>query len=257
MKERIPYLMDDFLNEFKKKFNVEYSDLYIKRDKKAIQEIFKADHAYVKSSLYFEPKKLTLLPEGKENDETWKLDFENAKLLWESLSIPTSVALNEKMWVALENLYYLEYTLDQLNTVKDPNKIDARIIFTYNAKRSVAINSLSLLWWVVYYTIDVDNIDDPYHLTRFFFEYVPRSTKMLWLSSNVISSKKVALGILDGIKQLVNNKVIRGGRYAFTNSNKIINQVGGVIIMDMLSREDIKDIVIDNIPDMYQTELVN
>lgn len=256
MKERLPYVTDDFLAEFKNNFSTVYSGYYQNKEKEKIAEIFKKSDIIIKSRLEFEIVDLKLLPDSKKHEDTWEIDFENAITLWESLEIPTSVALSEKMWVALENIYYLDYTIDQLSTVQDANKIDQRIIFTYNAKRSAAINSLSLLWWAVYYTVDENNPDDPYHLTKFFFKYVPRSTKMLWLSSNVISSKSVALGILEGVKELVDSEVIRGGRYGFSNANKIINQIGGVTLMELLTREDIKMIVVENVPEMDKTELV-
>ncbi|WP_432276450.1 DUF6339 family protein [Enterococcus cecorum] len=46
-------------------------------------------------------------------------------------------------------------------------------------------------------------------------------------------------------------------RYAFTNSNKILNQIGGVRIIDMLSREEIKKIIIDNLPNTEHIKLQN
>ncbi len=255
MSEKLIYVTDSFLKSFKEEFKTEYSPLYQNRDKQAIVDIFGKPGVIMKSEIDFRPIELRLLPEEGENDDTWKIDFENAVSLWESLRIAPSIALNEKMWVALENTYYLDYTLDQLKTIQDSTKPDSRIIFTYNAKRSVAINSLSLLWWSVYYTVDEECESDPYHLTKFFFKYVRRSTKMLWLSSNIISSKNVALGILEGIQELVMSGKITGGRYAFTNSNKLINQFGGVRLVDILDREEIKKIVIDNLLGMAYTEL--
>ncbi|MGM0234651.1 MULTISPECIES: DUF6339 family protein [Enterococcus] len=257
MSEKLTYVTDSFLKNFKEEFGTKYSPLYQNRDKQAITDIFSDPEVIRKSEIDFHPVELRLLPEEGENDNTWKIDYENAVSLWESLRITPSIALNEKMWIALENTYFLDYTLDQLKTVQDSTKPDARIIFTYNAKRSVTINSLSLLWWSVYYTIDEECKSDPYHLTRFFFEYVRRSTKMAWLSSNVISSKNVALGILEGIQELVISGKIKGGRYAFTNSNKLINQVGGVRLLDILEREEIKRMVIDNLLGMDKTELNN
>lgn len=209
----------------------------------------------MKSEFDFTPPSLELLPKNGENEETWEIDFKNGVALWEALQIPAPIALEEKMWVALEHRYFLDYTLDQLKTVKGISNLDSRIIFTYNAKRSVAINSLSLLWWSVYYTIDEECESDPYHLTKFFFKTARQGTKMAWLSSNVISSRIVALGILEGIEDLIINGKIKGGRYAFTNANKLVNQVGATSVVDVLDRKDIKEIVVSDLDAMDKTQV--
>lgn len=120
-------------------------------------------------------------------------------------------------------------------------------MFTQGSKRSLAINNLSLLWWLAYYTIDVDNRENPYHLTDFFVEDSYRGNAMIWFSSNIISNKNISLGILDAIKELVETDQMILNRYSFANSNKILNQIGGVRILDILSRAEVKNIILGNI----------
>lgn len=67
----------------------------------------------------------------------------------------------------------------------------------------------------------------------------------------------MVFGILDALIELEQKNIIKINRYAFTNSNKILNQIGGVRIIDMLSREEIKKIIIDNLPNTEHIKLQN
>lgn len=70
----------------------------------------------------------------------------------------------------------------------------------------MAINNLSLLWWIAYYTIDPENKEDPFQLTDFFVEESYRGNAVVWFSSNIISNKNIALGVLEAIKELKEQK---------------------------------------------------
>src|SRR5699024_7384499 len=190
----------------------------------------------------FKPLKL----ESQNPDST----IENIKTIRKSLgNLNPTEAENEKLWVALENTYYLEYHLDQLNLINSKNinkSIKGRTIFTESCKLSLMMKYLSILWWIGYYTIDSDS-SDPFYYTRYFVEGSYRGHALAYMSSNIVSNKEILLGTLKAIKQLVdNNKLIRN-RYSFTNANKILNQIGGVRIIDTLSREEVKEIILDNL----------
>ena len=68
------------------------------------------------------------------------------------------------------------------------------------------------------------------------------------LSSNIISNKEIALGILEAVKVLVEEKGMVVNRYSYSEAGKILNEVGGVRILDTLTREEVKAILIKNLP---------
>ncbi|HLR66906.1 MAG TPA: DUF6339 family protein [Virgibacillus sp.] len=238
------YVTDGFLDEFKTNFEEKYLQLYKSGDVDKIKKIFQNPENILKSEKKFTFKPLKL--ESQNPDST----IENIKTIRKSLgNLNPTEAENEKLWVALENTYYLEYHLDQLNLINSKNinkSIKGRTIFTESRKRSLMMNNLGILWWIGYYTIDSDS-SDPFYYTRYFVEEPYRGHALAYMSSNIVSNKEIVLGTLQAIKQLVdNNKLIRN-RYSFTNANKILNQIGGVRIIDTLSREEVKEIILDNL----------
>lgn len=60
--------------------------------------------------------------------------------------------------------------------------------------------------------------------------------------------------ILDGIKELVELNIIKNERKYYTNINKYFNIVGGIKILDFMSREKIKNETMEYIIDSSDNE---
>ena len=112
------------------------------------------------------------------------------------------------------------------------------------------------MWWIGFYTYDKDNLADPYHLTEFFASSPYRGNALVFFSSNIHGNRNITLGILDGIKYLVDSGVIKVNRYAYSNSSKIINIIAGVNIVDLMTREEVKGIIIRELPKTDSVVLV-
>lgn len=241
------YVTDDFLDEFKTNFNDKYLPLYENNNRTEIEKLFSNPNNIIESSTLFQYKPLVL---ESENPDSAK---QNIRIIWESLShLSISEAENEKLWVALENTYYLDYHLDQLSLITGKNRkssIESRTIFTRGKKRSLVINNLSVLWWIAYYTYDEKNPNNPFFYSDYFVDGTYRGNAVGYFSSNIVSNKEITLGTLEAIKELVENNKMIENRYAYTNSNKILNQIGGVRVLDTLSRSEVKKIIINNLLD--------
>lgn len=239
------YVTDSFLANYKSEFNSKYIDLYKNEDRKALQEIFDVNDsdAIIKSTSTFLYQPLVI---EKDSNDT----LENIKRLYGSLKhISNTEAENEKLWIGLSNTYYLDYHIDELNKARDNKGLASRAHFTQGAKRALVLNNLPLLWWVGYYTYDENNEENPYEHTEFLVKNSNRSDLMIFLSSNIVSNKNIILGILDALEELEETQNLRIERYALSNSNKILNQIGGTKILDILSREEIKDLIVENLLD--------
>lgn len=249
----VKYVTDTFLEEFKLNFQSDYLDLYITNNIAEIEKVFSNPENVMSSSTVFEYAPLKFETESKNPIK------ENIRILWKSLGhISINEAESEKMWVALGNTYYLGYHLNQLSLINESQRkrsIESRTVFTRGSKRSLVINNLSLIWWIAYYTIDFENKDNPFHLTDFFVEESYRGNALSWFSSNIISNKNIALGILEAVKELKEQKGMIVNRYSYTNSNKILNQIGGVRILDTLSRSEVMQIILDNLLDTENIRL--
>lgn len=239
------YVSDVFLSKFKSDFYSEYLELYKNERKEDLKEIFNVDNSntILKSSTTFNYQ--PLISENNSEDT-----LENVKRLYESLKkISNTEAENEKLWVGLSNTYYLDYHVEQLNKASNDKGIASRSHFTQGSKRALVLNNLSLLWWLAYYTYDENNKTNPYESTEFLVENSTRGDLMIFLSSNIVSNKNIILGILDGLKVLKEKQNLRLNRYAYSNSNKLLNQIGGTKILDVLSRKEVEDSIVQNLLD--------
>src|SRR5699024_4986627 len=221
------YVTDLFLSNYKSEFNSKYLALYKNQDKQKLKEIFdvKESEVIMKSSNSFLYRPLLI----ENNNEDM---LENVKRLYGSLkNLTNTEAENEKLWVGLSNTYYLDYHIDLLNKAKDDKGLASRAHFTQGSKRSLALNNLPLLWWVGYHTYDDSNSENPYEYTEFLINNSNRGDLMIFFSSNIVSNKNIILGILEALKELNETENLKINRYAYSNSNKILNQIGGTKIL--------------------------
>lgn len=251
--KKLVYVSDDFLDEYKTNFNSNYLPLYLEGDKEKIKEIFSNPENVIESSIEFDYADLVL--ESEDPDANRK----NMRIIWESLKhLSISEASNEKMWIALENTCYLDYHLDQLKLITGSNReksIISRTIFNNGIKRSLIVNSIASLWWIAYYTINPD-AEDPFYLTNRFMKRTYRGNTIAYFSSNLVSNKNIVLGTLEAIYELIDEGKMIENRYSYSSANKLLNLTGGVVILDLLSKDEIKKIVKDNLLKMEKVKLL-
>ena len=250
---KLKYVTDVFLDDFKTNFKSKYLPLYMKGDKEKIREIFSNSENVLESSFEFECEELVL--ESVDPDASIK----NIQIIWESLrGLSITEAENEKVWVALENTYYLDYHLDQLKMITGKKKeasITSRTIFNNGNKRSLMINNISILWWIAYYTYD-ERLEDPYYYTKRFLSGSYRGNAVAYFSSNLVSNKEIVLGTLEAICEWIDENKMIENRFSYSNANKILNLVGGVVVLDFLSKEEIKNIVKENLLNSEKIKVV-
>lgn len=251
--KKLVYVSDDFLDEFDTNFKSNYLPLYLEGDKEKITEIFSDPENVIESSIDFNYTDLVL--ESKDPNANKK----NMKIIWESLKhLSISEASNEKLWIALENTCYLDYHLDQLKLITGSNReksVISRTIFNNGKKRSLIINSIASLWWIAYYTINPE-AGNPFYLTNRFMEGTYRGNAIAYFSSNLVSNKNIVLGTLEAIYELVDEGKMIENRYSYSSANKLLNLTGGVVILDLLSKDEIKKIVKENLPKMEKVKMV-
>lgn len=262
MTRYIKYVTDEFLKEFKNEFLVKYAHLYKSNDMDKLKAIFSDSNHVMETSIEYEYEPLEVEPKEYDADIVRR----NIRRVWESLKVLTPVqAEMEKIWVALAHTDYLDYQMGIFNSQitnpdnkkREESSLKSRTIFVNGAKRSLAIHNLSILWWLAYYFRDDQNIENPYHLIDFFVSTPYRGNAVALLSSNIISNKEIALGILEAVKILIEEEGMVVNRFPYSEAGKILNEVGGVRILDTLTREEVKDILIKNLPNSHKVSFVN
>ena len=131
----------------------------------------------------------------------------------------------------------------------------SRTIFNNGNKRSLMINNISILWWIAYYTYD-ERLEDPYYYTKRFLSGSYRGNAVAYFSSNLVSNKEIVLGTLEAIYELIDENKMIENRFSFSNANKILNLVGGVVVLDFLSKDEIKNIVKENLLNTEKIKLI-
>lgn len=235
----IKYCTDEFLNEFKANFD-KYIDLYRNKDKVELDKLFNEKNVK-EGNLQFEYISL----KTKKNSEN--PERENIRIVYESLKELTPVqAVQEKLWVAMYNTYYQDHLFDYIDSIKESKNFEDRlkssIVYTWGINRSKIVQNLARMWWLGYHLYDEENKQDPYELLNFYTnttDIVGKST--VFFSSNLTNNKNLTLGILEGIRELVDEGIIDNKREYYTQINKYFNLIGGVRILDFMSREEAKN----------------
>ena len=262
MARYIKYVTDEFLKEFKNEFLVKYAYLYKINEMDKLKSVFSDPNHVIETHIEYEYEPLEIEPKEYDADIVRR----NIRRVWDSLKVLTPVqAEMEKIWVALAHTDYIDYQMGIFNSqIANPNNkkreessLKSRTIFVNGAKRSLAIHNLAILWWLAYYFRDDQNIEAPYHLIDFFVSTPYRGNAVALLSSNIISNKEIALGILEAVKILIEEEGMVVNRFPYSEAGKILNEVGGVRILDTLTREEVKDILIKNLPNSHKVSFVN
>lgn len=241
----IKYCTDDFLEEFKTNFD-SYISMYIDKNGEKISEVFNSKEIK-EGKVEFEYKPLKTY-KNSSNPER-----DNIKIIYESLNHLTPVqASQEKLWVAMYNTYYIDHLFNYIDSNKDEKNFETRlkgsVVFTHGVNRSLIVQNLSRMWWLGYYLYDENNKENPYELLDFYTsigDIVGRST--VFFSSNLTANKNLRFGIIEGIRELVEVGHIKHQRVHYTNINKYFNLLGGVKILDIMSRDRVKNKTIEHL----------
>lgn len=243
----IKYCTDEFLQAFKVNFD-KYIYIYKNKDKSELDKLF--NNKYVKEgNIEFDYVPL------KTSENSRNPEKENIKIIYESLKELTPVqAIQEKLWVAMYNTYYQDHIFDYVDSIVGNKNFEKRlkssIIYTWGPNRSKIVQNIARMWWLGYYLYDEENEQNPYELLDFYTnstDIVGKST--VFFSSNLTNNSNLTLGILDGIRELIEAEIIENKRTYYTEINKYFNLVGGVRMLDFMSREEVKEETIDYLLD--------
>lgn len=169
-----------------------------------------------------------------KNDKTGKFDFENSKLLFETLRFLTPEAADDqRLWVYLSNCYFYEYTVARWLTTKSSREVFARrLLYEGNGRGARTRNSISRLWWTAYLTLETSNGSDDWSLTKAIFEM--QDLQVGLLERNMGSYPNILKGFLKFYiekKADFNSTIIQ-------QVLKELNNIGGVY--NLPSLDDVK-----------------
>ena len=167
-------------------------------------------------------------------------DSINICRLYESMkTLPPAVAADKKIWIGLsftDMWDFIQYRRQEdLHKDKDIDILNS-FFFMRGPRRSLYIHCLSRFWWIAHLLYDSTR-ENPYELCQYFASRAFPSRAMLFSSTNFVSNPDIAKGIIECHFDRFNAGKA-DGRYPYSDTNKYFNCLGGIKILDAMSRED-------------------
>lgn len=249
MEVRIKFITHQGIEMLKNSFR-EDIDKYIKGDKKYFLDKleeggFLQDTPYVVDDF---------TPELKNPSDENYMDVENSAILHKALKdIPEYIMTDERIWTGLCYTHMWDYVIKRRDILKssteDYNDIFDSFFLTLgknSIKRSLYVHCVARLWWTGHLVYD-EQAKDPYHLLKQldFNGNAFAGTVVPFSSSNIASRKETCLGVLGAVER-VRNEGVKVPRDTILRANKYLNIYCGVSIIDILTRQEVADLLYNN-----------
>ena len=181
-------------------------------------------------------------------------EIENAKVLYMAMkNITDSEATDERLWTGLTHSICwdfmresLEYDMGKSRRTKfNTNTILNRYFFNIKSgstrKRSMYINTLSKMWWAGRLCFNEENKENPFeYLTLFETAFSHKMVNVF--SSNILGNKDIRFAFFDSMLYIKSMGIkIKGD--TMSPSLTYLNEIGGKIILDVLSRQEIFELL--------------
>ena len=180
-------------------------------------------------------------------------DRKNVEILYEALKdLSPALASDERLWAGMLFCQFWNYVKyrrrDEIESDSERDVLNS-FLFLRGTKRSCFMNCLSRLWWTGYLLYDSTD-SNHYKAVDLITESAYSSNIVLISSNNFISNRNLALGVLDCImkRKQAGEKI---GRYHFVEANKYLNCIGGITLLDTMSREEAKDLANKRLNKLY------
>ncbi|MFD1851407.1 DUF6339 family protein [Oceanobacillus bengalensis] len=236
---KLSFISDETLMDLRTNYEA-YKEHYYLKDNDWFDTYFKEPGRVIESKIEFD------MPEFNYDEDYTISDRENVRRIYESLKhLTVSQATQERLWTGLAHLQLRDFAYYRLrNELQDKNdkRINTGVFFKNGKKRSLFVHIIARLWWVGYMTHDETNKENPYWLTDFFCEKDFSARCVVFFSSNLTSNPNVAKGVLRTLAKWQENGIAIK-RDHFVQANKYLNVVGGAMILDVLTIEEVEEMV--------------
>ncbi|WP_312753051.1 DUF6339 family protein [Rummeliibacillus suwonensis] len=238
---KIKYCSEDFLVYYKANFEVEFLPMYLSLDIDKIKETFN-DDVVLNGDLEFEYQSLFT---SQDFDNGSQYIQENSKLVYSSLKdLSRTQATKEELWFTMIHTYFLDYLMRSVTEVRnDKNavqKIKNIVFFNHGNVRSLVVQHLAKYWWIGYRTYDEENLNNPFWLTDYFTDLDPSGKAVTFFASKFTNNPAFSLGITEAVKEASEDEKVRNRKETYSFINEHFNLIGGVKILDVMSRQQVK-----------------
>lgn len=191
-------------------------------------------------------------------DNYSNVDFQNSIKIYEALKgLPRYILTDERFWCWFNFTIGYKAALQAMK-IKSKTTFEDHWLFKQGKRRGIFFNVLARCYFRVELSVDEENEEDKYHLTRFVIENPERFRSLSWRSNS--SEKTVVLGALKAEKDIVEKykdvidvdkiKYDDGKRTIYTEVAKQISLYASVRLIDAASQEDIYNYVYNKMEEM-------
>lgn len=245
---RLIYLSQEAIDDIKINYG-KYKKHFMDESNEWFLERFKKNEWMHESKIQCEDITLNM-------DEDYNIsDRKNVEILYDALrDLSPALASDERLWSGMLFCQFWDYVKyrrrAELEQGLERDVLNS-FLFMRGTKRSCFMNCLSRLWWTGYLLYDASNIEH-YKAVDLITESAYSSNIVLISSNNFVSNKNLALGVLDCImkRKQAGEKI---GRYHFVEANKYVNCIGGITLLDSMSREEARNLANRRLNKLYGT----
>ncbi|MFI3326955.1 MAG: DUF6339 family protein [Clostridia bacterium] len=242
---KIQFMKDDALTYFKK--NVESNlEHYLDKDNSWVFEKYLKYKGEDISPFGEFKLEIPNFEMDMSEEKSEKTDCNNVKILYTALrNVSDTQASDERFWIGLAHSSimweYMQYRCKFNDENMKVDKVLSNLFFNYGNKRSLIVHILARLWWAGRLTYN-ENAKNPFEALEYFNVDFP--TKVLTLfSSNFTNNPTITRAILNSIISIEKDD-IKVGRKEYFEIIRYVNFLGGVIILDYLTEDELKEKII-------------
>ncbi|WP_036611763.1 DUF6339 family protein [Oribacterium sp. P6A1] len=189
-----------------------------------------------------------------------EIDLENCKRIYDAMKdVSESQASDERLWAGLCNGVFYKYMRRRYgytNAIlkdkeKDSSGILSRFFFSGGRRAGFYRNGLAKCWWIGRATYDKFNSTNHFEMLDILGPS-DISTKIsdIFYSNTFASNPTIIRGICNALKYYNDKNIKLLVREHIRPAIQYLNAVGGATVLDVLSSDEIKDIIIFKIDEL-------
>lgn len=243
----------DYLKENMKTLYINY---YREKDNQWIKELF--DYDPFEFFMEVSDFKLAAITEKKG-----EVDLENCKILYSNLlNISASQAGDERLWAGLCNSTFYGYcrlrwgypTKNQKTPETDTSAIISRFFFAGTKRAPFYRNTLAKYWWIGHATYQEHESNRFALLDALGPDDLSTKISDLFYSYSFSSNPTIIKGICSAWKIFSDRGIKLSVREYFRPAIQQLNALGGGVLLDVYTDEEIKNIFFDYIQQLYSND---
>ena len=253
---KLYFMKQTALDYLKANMSTLYINYYRENTNKWITDLFDYDPFEV----FIEVPDFQLAPIPTENNKKGEMDLQNCKILYTKLiNISESQASDERLWAGLCHSVFYSYVRSRWNyqnlqlkdDSKDAGAILSRFFFSGGVRSGFFRNTLAKYWWVGRTAYQPKSTNKFELLDALGPDDFASKVTDLFYSYTFSSNPAIICGICKAWKIFRDNGIKLPVREYFRPALQYFNALGGGILLDVLSEEEVKDIFFEYVQQLY------